>query len=82
VIVTQEFHLPRALYLARVWGLDAVGCAATDPGGDFYDSYFREWLARVKAVIDVDLLHTQPKKSGPPTPIVLDVPGLKAAANF
>jgi SanA protein len=82
VIVSQEFHLPRALYLARAWGLDAVGCAATDPGGDFYDSYFREWLARVKAVADMDILHTQPKKLGTQTPILLDVPGLKAAANF
>jgi SanA protein len=82
VIVSQEFHLPRALYLARAWGLDAVGYAADDPGGDFYDSSFREWLARVKAVADVEILGTPPKKLGPPTPIVLDVPGLKAAANF
>ena len=82
MIVTQEFHLPRALYLARAWGLDAVGFAAPDPGGDFYDSHFREWLARVKAVADEEILNTQPKTPGPPTPIDLDVPGLKAAANF
>lgn len=82
VIVTQEFHLSRALYLARAWGLRAVGYAAADPGGEFYDSHLREWLARVKAVADIDLLNTQPQKLGPPTPIVLDAPGLSVAANF
>jgi SanA protein len=81
VVVSQEFHLPRALYLARAWGLDAVGCIATDPGGDFYHTYFREWFARVEAVADAELLDTQPQKLGAPTPIPLDVPGLKAAPN-
>jgi SanA protein len=82
VIVTQEFHLPRALYLARAWGLDAVGFAATDPGGDFYDSYLREWLARVKAVADEEILNTPPQKLGPSTPITLEQPPMKPAAVF
>jgi len=74
IIVSQSFHLPRALYLAQQWNLDAVGFVATDPGDDFYDTYFREWLARVKALLDVLILHTEPRKLGPTTPIDLDAP--------
>ena len=74
VIISQRFHLPRALYLAKEWNLTAVGYAATDPGGDFYHSYFREWLARVKALLDILILHTEPETLGPTTPIDLDAP--------
>lgn len=28
ILITQSFHMPRALYLARWMGMDAVGCAA------------------------------------------------------
>ncbi len=72
IIVSQSFHLPRALYLAQAWGMDATGYAAVDPGGDFYHTYFREWFARVKAVLDVQFLHTQPRQPGPPQPLTLD----------
>jgi len=82
VIVTQEFHLARALYLARAWGLHAVGFAAADSGGGFYDSHLREWLARVKAVADINWLGTQPAKLGPPTPIFPKMALASAAANF
>ncbi len=74
IIVSQSFHLPRSIYLAQAWGLDAVGFAAKDPGGDFYHTYFREWLARVDAVLDVQFLHTPPRLLGPPQPIMVDAP--------
>jgi len=82
IIVTQEFHLPRALYLARAWGLNAVGFVAADPGGDFYDSYLREWLARVKAVLDTNWLHTQPHSLGPPAPILPKMALASGSPNF
>jgi SanA protein len=72
IIVSQRYHLPRALYLAQEWDLGAVGFAAADYGGDFYDSHCREWLARVKALLDVLVLHTDPQTLGPTTPIDLD----------
>jgi vancomycin permeability regulator SanA len=78
IIVSQGFHLPRALYLAKEWNLNAVGFAAPDPGGDFYHSYIREWLARVKALLDVLILHTEPQTLGPTTPIDLDAAALAA----
>jgi SanA protein len=77
IIVSQRYHLPRALYLAQQWNLAAVGFAATDPGGDFYDSHLREWLARVKALLDVLILHTEPQTLGPTTPIDVGMPPAK-----
>ncbi len=74
IVVSQPFHLPRAIYLAQQWGLDAVGYAAIDPGGDFYHTYFREWGARIKAVLDEQFLGTQPRLLGAPQPIMLDPP--------
>ncbi|GAB6275417.1 MAG: ElyC/SanA/YdcF family protein [Peptococcaceae bacterium] len=49
VVVTQDFHLPRALYIARSLGLKAVGVAADKYryiGVEQY--YLREIPARVK----------------------------------
>jgi len=52
-VVTQRYHLYRALFLARVGGLDACGLAAK--GGPEIDSKrvrSREFFARVQAVLD------------------------------
>ncbi len=61
VLVTQAFHLPRALYLCQQMGLDAVGVAADQR---FYRAApfwaMRETLARIGAWLDVHLLHPQP----------------------
>lgn len=56
-IISQAFHNARALFLARKLGIDAVAYAA--PAVPFSYSpktYFREYLARPKAVLDVYLL--------------------------
>jgi len=74
IIVSQDYHLPRALYLAQAWNLDAVGFAATNVDYDLYDTYLREWLARVKAVADILILNTDPRTLGPRTPLNLDSP--------
>lgn len=49
IIVTQEYHLPRALYVAEKLGLEAYGVAALDVNyhGQAYRE-FREMLARAK----------------------------------
>lgn len=57
VVCTQRFHLPRALFLARAAGLQAVGLVADARryGGEGYNAS-RESCARMRAVVDVALM--------------------------
>ena len=57
VLVTQRFHLSRALYLANGLGLDALG-VATDPNPPPPPSYLRvrELAAEIKAFINLRLI--------------------------
>lgn len=69
-IVSQPFHLARALYLADRRGQDAIGFAARTPRG--YSAQrvrAREVLARAMAVLDVELLGREPRFLGEPVPI-------------
>jgi SanA protein len=56
VICTQAFHLPRAVFLARRAGVDAVGLRAGggSPGASFWDR-LRESFATIRAVFDAGL---------------------------
>jgi SanA protein len=69
VVVTQGFHLPRALFLAREAGIEAEGLTADlhPYGVQGVRSDAREVLSRVKAVADVAL--DAPAVGGPPLPI-------------
>lgn len=66
IIVTQDFHLPRALWVARHLGLDARGIVS-GTGGSIYD-YAREIPASIKALLDT-FADRQPKYLGPPLPL-------------
>ena len=58
VLVTQRFHLPRALYLCQALGLDALGVPADRPTGyrgQWWYGGVREAVARVRAWADVHL---------------------------
>ena len=69
VIVTQEYHLSRALYLAEALGLEAWGVAAAprnDAGQIGRD--FREVLARDKAFLWA-IFQPKPKFLGDPVPL-------------
>ncbi len=69
LIVTQEYHLPRALYIAKSFGLQAYGVAAdyrTYRGQTMRD--IREILARVKD-FGTSLFQPAPTFSGPAIPI-------------
>jgi SanA protein len=50
-VVTQDFHLPRALWIARRLGLDAYGVVAQGEGS--LADYVRELPASQKALLDV-----------------------------
>lgn len=66
-IVSQGFHVERALYLADQKGHDAVGYLAYSPQG-FWGRHVRnrEILARALAVLDVEVLHREPRFLGEP----------------
>ena len=65
-IISQRFHLERALFLARASGADAIGFVAKDFKGTkaAMRMLFREYAARVKAFLDIYVLHTAPKFIG------------------
>lgn len=70
IVVTQKEHLLRALYIANRLGLSSVGSESLD-----YDVYEmqvqkpREFLARVKAFLQCDILHSKPKYLGKAIPV-------------
>lgn len=70
IVCTQEFHMPRALYIGRRLGLEAYGYAAPDKAA-YHMTYnnFREKLAQVKAFLETDILHRKPKYLGNIIPI-------------
>ena len=61
VIVSQQFHCERAVFLARAHGMEPVGFAAKEVSPRFrFKRYIREPLARFKAWLDIYILHTRP----------------------
>jgi len=70
VVITDDFHLPRALFLAHQTGLHAVGFPATPvPWKRSYRTRFRECFSRVRACLDIYLWKTPPHFLGDPVPI-------------
>lgn len=69
LIVSQDFHLPRALYLAQGLEVDAWGCRADK---NYYHDYKemnkREKIAKIKAWLDVNI-GVKPRLSG----IMIDI---------
>ncbi len=64
VIVTQRYHLYRALFIAKMLGIKAVGVEADDvTSGNGYQNHIREFAARPKALYDA-LRKVQPKELG------------------
>ena len=72
VIISDDFHVPRAVYIAKAKGIDAVGLACSRvPRALSQRSRSREWLARVKALLDLYILDTAPRHFGDPVIIPL-----------
>ena len=69
VISTQNFHIKRAIYIARRIGIEAYGYPSPDR-----ESYnmgwfnLRESIAKVKAVWDTDIVSAKPTYGGTPIP--------------
>jgi vancomycin permeability regulator SanA len=82
LVVSQGFHLPRAIHLCRWAGVDAIGVEASDPRGTTFRmrSGVREIPASFQAWIDAHVLGRSAKFLGPtvdindPPPEVLHQP--------
>ncbi len=70
IVVSQQFHLPRILYICRTMGIDARGVAANLRDYDqVYVTTIRETLARVKGWWQVAISKPEPHVLGIPMPI-------------
>ncbi len=70
VVVTQAYHLPRALYAAGRLGIDALGVEADKhvyAGAALYE--LREIPARLKMFAQTHLLHAKPRFLGEVIPV-------------
>lgn len=66
--MTQNYHLPRAVYLCRSLGIDADGLGVADwgrvPADKMLHYQAREVFADVKAVWDADVSQPAPRFLG------------------
>lgn len=72
-IISEDFHCPRALWIAQRHGLDAIAFAAPDVSLKSWSlrADWREQLARVWCGVDLYVLHRGPKFPGPREPILI-----------
>jgi len=74
IIVTQEFHISRAVCMARSLGLDAVGYSVNQErfaGKSLQSWRFREYFARIKAFFSI-VFKPKPRYLGDVIPITGD----------
>lgn len=64
-VITQSFHSYRALFISEYYEMDAVAMVADEPVlEDSFKVRFREYFARMKAVLDLYVLKTAPRFLG------------------
>ncbi|MBB3142253.1 SanA/YdcF family protein [Halomonas organivorans] len=70
LLITQSWHLPRALFIAEALGLEARGCAAPErPSEGVLWLRAREWVARVATLGDLYVWGREPHFLGPEEPL-------------
>ncbi len=72
IIVTQNFHLPRAVYISKRLGIETQGVQARLYYPWWYANTIRDSIARVKAYTDVEILKSKPRFLGEAIPITGD----------
>jgi len=70
IIVSQSFHLPRAIFIARKNGIKAYGYTAGG-GESFTSTRIREYFARALSVADVYILRRRPRFLGETEEIII-----------
>ena len=64
IIVSQAFHNYRALFIAKYYGIDAIGFNAKYPKESSSKTIIREIFARPKAFLDLFIFPKKPKIMG------------------
>lgn len=64
-VISQPFHNERAVFIARKNGIEAIGFNAKDVSNQSgFKTQLREKFARIKVLLDIYILNTQPKFLG------------------
>jgi len=64
ILISQRFHIERAIYIAKHFNIDAIGYEAKSVSKNYgFRTKLREKLARVKVMLDF-IFNTQPKFLG------------------
>lgn len=65
LVISQRFHIERALFIAKKHNINAIGFAAQSPPDSYVlKTQLREFLAKTLAIIDLYFLNTAPKFLG------------------
>ncbi len=65
IIISQRFHVERALFIANKYDIDAIGFSAKDPPEKYSTkTRIREYFAKTLAVIDLYIIYKKPKFLG------------------
>lgn len=65
IVISQEFHNQRALFIANKSNVNAIGFNSQEVNKNYsFRTHLREYFARVKCVLDIYVLHTSPKFLG------------------
>jgi SanA protein len=65
VVISQAFHIKRAIYIGKIRGVDVIGYSALDVNVfNAARTLIRECFARTKMMLDLYILNTQPKFLG------------------
>ncbi len=69
-IISQKFHNERALYIARYYNIDAIAFNAKDVSMKAgIRTHTREVLARMLALVDLHVIHREPRFLGEKIPV-------------
>jgi len=72
-IISQRDHDEQALLIAQHYGVDAIAFAAGDVSFRYaIRSHIHEWLARVKVIMDLYILHASPRHMGQKIALPID----------
>ena len=73
LLITQDWHLPRALFIGDALGLEVAGCPAPERENTWW-LILREWVARVATLGDLYLWDREPRFLGPLEPLSIVPP--------